>query len=404
MSGCASTVGESSTVSALTPSNWSSLRNVNELHLELTSTCNLSCSYCYAEVERPGRNFPLFSLEMCQRTMDIVAEHSRKPHIQIIFHGGEPLLQSAQWYEAACTMVKSTLAAAGKTCEFGLQSNLTLLRDEHVEVFVRHRVSIGTSVDGPQAVHDAVRGKFASTVRNVHRLMEAGVFSGAIAVLHHHNWELVREIYSTFEAIGIRAFHLNVASAVGHGSGSVPLSEDQIFRILCDDFEAMRDYDGEIVDTRLLDKLKRYVARPSAREFLSQLKCDNPFCHAGINMVVVKHTGEIFPCGCAGASGNIQRYLLGNVLAPSTDAAFYSEQLRRFHAKTEKYERECRTCPARFVCEHGCPAFDINDPVTPEHHCGATKRFNQFLDRQPPEQIARIARFEPRPFVLSPRP
>jgi uncharacterized protein len=378
---------------------WSVLRNLGEIHIELTSTCNLSCSYCYAEAERPGREFPLFSLELFERVIRILVTHSKKSHLEIIFHGGEPLLQSAAWYDAACRLATETLGAAGKTCAFGMQSNLTLLRDEHIDVFKRHKVRIGTSIDGPQEVHDAVRGRFHATVKNLHRLVEADVFSGAISVIHHHNWERIPEIYATFRDLGIRSFHLNIASAVGLGEGAVPLSEDQIYRVLCDDFDTMRAYDGEVVDTRLLAKLKRHVDNPTTQGFLSKLSCDSPFCHAGINMVVIKHTGEVFPCGCAGSSGNIKNFLLGNVSDEALSIDFYKSQLVQFHAKSDKYETECRSCPARFVCEHGCPAFDINDPVTPEHHCGATKRFQKYLDSHPREVVERVASFVPHSLV-----
>jgi uncharacterized protein len=375
--------------------DWQVLRNLSEIHIELTSTCNLSCSYCYAEVERPGRAFPIFSQSLFQRTVDIIASYSRKQNIEIIFHGGEPLLQSAVWYDEACSYAITTLAAAGKTCDFGMQSNLTLLRDEHIEVFIRHGVKVGTSIDGPEAVHNTVRGKFALTARNLNRLIEAGVFSGAIAVMHHHNWELVPDLYTTFSRLRIPSFHLNIASAVGNGMGALPLSADQIFRVLCDDFESMRKYDGEVIDTRLLAKLRRHIKHPTTDEFLAQLKCDNPFCHAGINMVVVKYTGEVYPCGCAGSSGNIKNFLLGNFLEDECRKDFFKDQVRRFHAKPEKYEQECRTCPARFVCEHGCPAFDINDPVTPEHHCAATKRFEQYLAAQPYAVVEHVANLIP---------
>lgn len=382
------------------PRGWSALRNLSEVHLELTSVCNLSCSYCYAEAEQPGKSIPLFSLPLVERTMELVARHSKKPHIEVIFHGGEPLLQRAEWYDDACTRARAILRDAGKTCEFGMQSNLTLLRDEHVDVFARHGVKVGTSLDGPEAVHDAVRARYRLTVRNTRRLMEAGVFSGAIAVIHHHNWDIVPEIYRTFKSIGIRAFHLNVASSVGLGDGAEPLSEDQIYRVLRDDFDMLRDEGGEVVETRMLAKIRRHLDAPGRDTFLSELKCDNPFCHAGINMVVVKHTGEIYPCGCAGSSGNIARFRLGSVGDVGLDVDLYRAQLRGFHAKTDKYERECRTCPARFVCEHGCPAFDINDPVTPEKHCGATKRFERYLATQPRAVLERVASFTPRPFAL----
>jgi uncharacterized protein len=386
-------VSDSGPAATIGSPTWSVLRNLSELHVAITSTCNLHCSYCYAEVERPGRGFPLFSLELFRRLMDIVATFSRKTHIVISFHGGEPLLEAPGWYDEACTIAKRVLGDAGKRCRFILQSNLTLLRDEHVSVFVRHGVMIGTSLDGPEEIHDSVRGHFQATIRNLHRLREAGVFSGAIAVIHHHNWDLVPQVFEAYCALGIHSFHFNIASTVGHGGGLLALSEDQIYRVFCDDFDCMRHYGGTMIETRLLANLKRHVKPPTTQEFLADLRCDNPFCHAGINMVVVTHTGEIYPCGCAGTSGNMKNFYLGNILNSGCDLVLYQQQLRRFHEKSPKYELECRCCPARFVCEHGCPAYDANDPITPEHQCAATKRFEKYLSSLGREIVEHVASF-----------
>lgn len=380
---------------SLDDSSWGLLGTVGEVHFEITVTCNLSCDYCYAEVAKPEQRGDLYPMEVYRRAIEILARHSRRPHLEIIFHGGEPLLENASWYEEACEFTQSTFDNHDKTCEFGLQSNLTLLQQEHVDVFVKYGVKVGTSLDGPKEIHDAIRGRFDKTVNNLARLREAGVFSGAIAVLHHHNWEQVPDIYDTFHSLGIGAFHLNVASAVGHGVGMIPLTEDQIFRVLCDNFTSLQQHEGAIVETRLLEKLRRHTAPPQTADFLTQLRCDNPFCHAGINMVIFRADGEIYPCGCAGTSGNLQNYLLGNITSPQLCKADYLDRLKEFHRKTDKYENECRSCPARFVCEHGCPAFDINDPVTPEHHCGATKRFEQYLRTIPSGELQRIASFTP---------
>lgn len=385
----------SSSYSAINRS-WVSLRNVHELHIELTNVCNLHCSYCYAEVETPGKEVPLFDIDSFAIAIERIAEYSRKSHIELIFHGGEPLLQRAQWYDEACTLAVKIMGDKGKTVDFGLQSNLTLLNDEHIDVFARHGVKIGTSIDGPEDVHNQVRGGFKKTIHNLKRLRSRGIFSGAIAVIHLHNWTLVPQIYETFYQLGITAFHLNIASAVGHGTGATPLTEEQIFRVLKDNLDSLIRYEGAIVETRMLAKIQRHLAAPSAKEFLAQLRCDNPFCHAGINMIVVKKTGEIYPCGCAGSSGNVQNYLLGNILDPDGfNPDWWKQKLHGFHGKTDKYEKECRTCPARFVCEHGCPAFDLSDPETPENHCGATKRFERYLRTLPLEAIEQVAQMNP---------
>ena len=68
-------------------------KNINELNIEITNMCNLSCTYCYAETILPNKKLNLFTNELYRQTIDKVLLSSKSEYVDIVFHGGEPLLQ-----------------------------------------------------------------------------------------------------------------------------------------------------------------------------------------------------------------------------------------------------------------------------------------------------------------------
>ena len=369
------------------------LRNIDEVHFEVTAQCNLKCKYCYAEPLSVGTNGNFMSIESVRKTIDLLAKYSQKQHIEIIFHGGEPLLQKPSWFDDCCNIISEKFAMYGKKYSFGLQTNNTLLNNKFIEVFQRHNVRIGVSLDGSKRIHNQFRGSFQKTVTNIKLLETCNLFSGIIAVISHHNFDKISEIFQEFEKQKFTHFSFNIASAVGNGQFAKPLSAEQIFNIHKQNYENLLKYNGNIVEFRLIERIKRHYETPNKKTMLSQLCCSNPFCHAGSNMIFIKVNEDLFPCGSAGSSGKIENFKLGNLSKPLLKEHYYSV-LKQFHQKNKKYINECQNCKAKYFCEHGCPAFDFIDHRTNENNCIANKQFVDFLKDEPQMNIDKLLSFK----------
>ena len=381
-------------LSSLQSEEWLLFRNISELHFEITPSCNLKCSYCYVGPKEKKEGIELFPLQLFYRIIGLIAEYSKQEHIEIIYHGGEPLLQSYEWFDSACRFATETFKKANRKCSFGLQSNLTLLNDDFIDVFIRNKIRVSTSIDGSETIHNSVRGGFKITTSNMRKIMENGIFSGCIVVAYKHNWDQISSVFKTLSELGVGLFHINIASMSGDSKINLPLSTEQIFKVYTDTYYSMLEYDGQIVETRLYDKLVRYINNPTGEELLQELRCDNPFCHAGINMLYFRYNGDMLPCGStAGTDDKMELFKLGNIIN-SLDKSVFKEKFHAFHRKSEKYEKECIRCGAMFICEFNCPAFDIHDQVTADNRCSATRKLKIFLDNQPIEDIQRIIAFK----------
>ncbi len=135
---------------------------IRQVLLKIHSRCNLACDYCYVyrHADQSWRDRPRV---MAKRTIDRaaarIAEHAdayRLPVVTVIFHGGEPLLAGAHTIDHAARAVRR--AVGGRTrVVFGLQTNGLLLDERFLDLFARHDIQVGVSLDGPSGANDRHR-------------------------------------------------------------------------------------------------------------------------------------------------------------------------------------------------------------------------------------------------------
>jgi uncharacterized protein len=119
--------------------------------LKVHSRCNLSCSYCYvyemadsAWRKLPNQMSAAVAAGAIERIADHVAKHSLAS-IDVILHGGEPLLAGA---ERLADFVGALRAAVPAQVNVALQTNGTLLGRPMLTVLKRLGARIGVSLDG----------------------------------------------------------------------------------------------------------------------------------------------------------------------------------------------------------------------------------------------------------------
>jgi uncharacterized protein len=119
--------------------------------LKVHSRCNLSCSYCYVYemADQSWRALPKrMSRSVAGKAVARIAEHAKRhglPSVDVILHGGEPLLAGAEWLAG---LVGSLRAIVPATVNVTLQTNGTLLDRAMLGTLKSLGVKVGVSLDG----------------------------------------------------------------------------------------------------------------------------------------------------------------------------------------------------------------------------------------------------------------
>lgn len=145
--------------------NWSTRKlKVRRLQVifKVVERCNLACSYCYyffggdqSYKDRPARA----SLSIAEQLITFLSAGIASldiDEVDIVFHGGEPMLQRIADFDQMCERFNA-LATPACRISLAVQTNGTRFSPEWNDVLRRHRVAIGVSVDGPPEINDPNR-------------------------------------------------------------------------------------------------------------------------------------------------------------------------------------------------------------------------------------------------------
>jgi uncharacterized protein len=119
--------------------------------LKVHSRCNLSCSYCYVyEMADQGwRGLPKrMSMPVADKTVERIAEHAKRhdlASVDVILHGGEPLLAGPEWL---ADLVGSLRASVPAQVNVAVQTNGTLLDRPMLTTLKSLQIRAGVSLDG----------------------------------------------------------------------------------------------------------------------------------------------------------------------------------------------------------------------------------------------------------------
>ena len=149
-----------------------------EVVLKITERCNLNCDYCYffnAGDDSYKGHSAFISNDTVALLVQRLRQFSREYELQRIaihLHGGEPLLMPKAQFDGICEEIRSNLAPV-VDLSMTIQTNGMLVDPEWIEIFNRHGLQVGVSLDGAQAHNDAHRldhhgrSSYQATVRGL---------------------------------------------------------------------------------------------------------------------------------------------------------------------------------------------------------------------------------------------
>lgn len=305
-------------------------------------SCPAGCSYCFSPHEEG-----LMSLDTLKAAVKWIRKlNNCSDPLEIVFHGGEPLTAGASFFAEALPLLSRELSE--RPHRFAIQSNLWLLTDDLCTIFRDYRVSIGTSLDGPEEINDRQRGEgyFKRSMKGIRLARHHGLNPGAICTFTGRSSLHVEEIFDFFRR---EELDLTVHGAVPSLQASCRDSADTIspssygnvlvtlLRLYSDNMDGIR--------ITSIDRMMRSLAGGTGG------LCT--FCDCLGGYLAVGPDGSLYPCQ---RFAGHREFSIGNVHDGSgVNDLSRAPMWKSLRMREERIAEECGNCPYFSFCRGGCP-------------------------------------------------
>jgi uncharacterized protein len=139
-----------------------SLIPIKQFVVKVHSRCDLACDHCYVyeSPDQSWRSQPMtMSDEVIAQAAQRIADHAADHHVddvQVVLHGGEPLLVGLSRMRTIISQLHSAMAGKGRL-DLRIHTNGVRLNEQFCELFAEYGVKVGISLDGDEAANDRHR-------------------------------------------------------------------------------------------------------------------------------------------------------------------------------------------------------------------------------------------------------
>jgi len=306
---------------------------INRLTLNVSNSCNLSCSYCYAD---HGTYHSPASFMSEKTATEIVAQIlNMYRNVEIVhFFGGEPLL-NPKAIEVICNAFKKAHAegAIEELPKFVATTNGTVNTPETIALLKKWTIELTVSWDGPKSVQDKTRPMSKKNASSYDKLIDT--------IDHYQANEIPFEIECTYSCThiesdvsvvdlmyffhaktGLSNFHITPASLPNHSSIDAD-NPQQVFlgKSLAVQVNSNIPTDKLILlyrEAAALTVKNMFSANGPRLAFASSLvdqickqRKSSIYCPAFFNQLSIAIDGTVYPCFMFIGD---KRFSLGNIL------------------------------------------------------------------------------------------
>ncbi len=348
------------------------------LILKATEKCNSNCRYCdVVRKKKSGGSMSLEILELVFRRIGSYLETNADARIEIIWHGGEPLLLGAEYYHNAYRLQQTYCSGSQDRITHAIQSNLTCLTPAFLKAFKLLGITaVGTSYDphphmrgpGEQCDSEKYNRRFFEGIALLER---SGLGWGVIYVVTKDSLK---------DPVNLFYFLTNLKPTGGVSMNPV-LIYDQERRHLAISAVEYADFLGTIFPEWWAHRRRYPDVQPFKGLYDNIIEKRHNLCCAesgrcSHDYINIAPGGELSHCG---RSGDWELLDYGHLSTKSFDEVFIDPQRITLRDRAKMlHEGECRDCRFFTICHGGCPldAYSLHgDFLHKSEWCQSRKHF-----------------------------
>ena len=371
---------------------------LTDLTLNLTSSCNLRCVYCWNDHGRYSnarflkektashakRNESVhMPVAVALRAVDtLVKLRGNDKDLVVDFYGGEPLL-NMKTLMATVDYCRKNQSRWGVNFHFLLATNGTLLTPSVAEELLSKGVQVAVSIDGPKIVHDHNRpfmdrtGSFDTIASNLKKMPKAVMKRLVGRTTVTPVFTDMIELYEHLKKLGFERIEIfeseDACHKISPHQGTSFFSSEENYGLLCKAYErlALRYIDDVV--SRNLNYSRTFFNR--FFKLMQRLYYNRQVsggCPAAKGQIAVSVDGGIYPCT---SFLGIKDFELGNV-----KNGFKKHAYESFIANTNgRFEHCQKDCDLFSLCRSTGSCLNVNyffngDPSVPhEKSCALFK-------------------------------
>lgn len=319
-----------------------------------TYGCNLGCRYCYLSSETKRFDFLDcdFAIQIINQIKHFCENHHRQ-NMTIIWHGGEPLLWGIDNYKKVFSFMRKEFH--DYPYRNSLQTNLTLLTQEYIDLFNEYDVRLGFSLDGPQYIHDKQRvqkngqGSFSLVMNKLSLCKQNKLPIGCISVATKNHIGHMQEFYDFMNQnkVDFKMNPLFISGEAAKNENILGLSVNEYAKLIIELFDLMFDDPNcQVSNSNFVEVASSLITNKTAGCMLGE-NCQG-------NFIAISPKGDVFPCGrfCDNeyelfSYGNLHKVPMSEIMKK----IYLSDSYRRFEYINKS---ECCKCEFFSICHGGC--------------------------------------------------
>lgn len=364
----------------------------NLVIISLTQKCNMNCAYCFL-----GDKTNLPSTQMSLKTFKQIIDAVVKDHkvyknalkssipIQLLLHGGEPTLLPYDLIDQMLTYGETTLNENNVPYKFMIQTNGIKLNKNYRDVFKKHDVQVGVSIDGLTNNLRESEIDPEVIVNNIEQGLNEGVDLRTLSVATSHN---IKDLVFNLKNLPHHdMLKIVVEENVQPGLDLEPSADEEFKYLFLRAFEEFIDlkntkpsfnHDSSRIILRfLMDVLTFHSCSCKST-------CGFKDCGAGTQLISIMPDGMVRLCDRFRGDEDFIEPRIQHV----ADYNFLSlQQLKKntewvLYNNVRHIERGCDWCLYNYICRRPCACSSrkyYGKPYTDEKTCVLTKKVWSWL-------------------------